>query len=124
MKLHHDETATILAALRWYQRALVARGEVPPTEVAAIATNEGDLEPLDSAGVDDLCERINCDTDGIGADESAQRIACSVNAVTQIVALLDGKEWDSETICAVANILREEGFPVRDLDDEEEADGG
>lgn len=53
----------------------------------------------------------------IGADEAAAHLAAAANAVGQIVAELDGKEWDSEAICTVANILRENGFPMRDTSD-------
>jgi hypothetical protein len=50
------------------------------------------------------------------AQQAGERIANSVNAVTRILGLLSGTEWDSETMGEVANILTEEGFTVREPD--------
>ena len=69
-------------------------------------------------GIDDNVAEVfdtGMGKESIGADEAANRIACSVNAITRIVALLDGEpEWDSETMGDLANILHEFGFKLRD----------
>ena len=55
-----DEMATILAALRYYQR----HGQGDPFKrsdaIHDIATNGGKLTSLDDAAIDALCERLNC----------------------------------------------------------------
>lgn len=58
--LDEREIATILASLRAAQA--VQQHEPLAPEIMDIATNGGTLEPLDDGEVDDLCERINCDT--------------------------------------------------------------
>ncbi len=57
------ETATILAALRYWQRhqARACREAQTPLYEDDIATEGGTLEPLDESEIDDLCERINTD---------------------------------------------------------------
>ena len=52
--LSQRETAIILAALRYYQFA-------PPKNeyIANIASDGGDITPLDLRDIDRLCERIN-----------------------------------------------------------------
>lgn len=60
--LNAAELATVLAALRWYQ----ATGMIPADYDSAtaaihdIATNAGEVLPLDADAIDTLCERINC----------------------------------------------------------------
>jgi hypothetical protein len=55
MKVSAKEVATILAALRDWQRwHLGQAGE------DAIATNDGEFDPLDDVEIDDLCQRLNC----------------------------------------------------------------
>lgn len=58
--LDEREIATILASLRAAQA--VQQAEALEPEFMDIATDGGTLEPLDDGEVDDLCERINCDT--------------------------------------------------------------
>jgi hypothetical protein len=55
-KLHDDERATILAALRCWQRTIAGKTMPPEWD---IANNEGTVEPLDAEGIDILCEQIN-----------------------------------------------------------------
>lgn len=56
-----EEHATILAALRFYQK----HGQGDPAnrsdDVHAIATDDGDLISLDEHGIDQLCEKLNMD---------------------------------------------------------------
>jgi hypothetical protein len=60
----NEEIATILAALRFYQRE-IEHGLVPyPDEeyhIMDVATDGQTLEPLTPEQIDDLCEQINFD---------------------------------------------------------------
>lgn len=59
MTVSRGELATILAALRTYQEAGYGDPDRRPDAIHEIAA--GDLwTSLDDAGIDDLCERINC----------------------------------------------------------------
>ena len=51
------EIAAILAGLRLYQREAEAHGGV--RFACGVASDDGRLEPLTAAEIDDLCERIN-----------------------------------------------------------------
>jgi len=53
------ELATILAALRTYQEAGYGTPVLRPARIHDIASGD-DWNSLDDAGIDDLCERINC----------------------------------------------------------------
>jgi xanthine dehydrogenase iron-sulfur cluster and FAD-binding subunit A len=39
-------------------------------------------------------------------------------ALDRIAAALDGREWDADTLDAVAEAVRSTGRPVRDVDDD------
>lgn len=54
-ELSAREVATILAALRQYQRGTYHR-----LELEEIATNGGEFEALTADEIDELCQRINC----------------------------------------------------------------
>jgi hypothetical protein len=54
VKLNSRELATILAALRYWQRAPMLGA------LADIATNDGEYEALSPDEIDELCEKINC----------------------------------------------------------------
>jgi len=56
MKLYNVEVGTILAALRHYQYHL-ERGDT--LFESMIADDMGSVEPLTSAQIDNLCDRIN-----------------------------------------------------------------
>ena len=58
LELDQAESNTVLAALRFYQKAMVER----PHEIAAveeIAAPDGGPLPLDEDEIDSLCERLN-----------------------------------------------------------------
>ena len=57
--LHPDELATVLAALRWYQREGLGDPAKRPTEIHEIATNNGEGISLDDIAIDKLCEELN-----------------------------------------------------------------
>lgn len=52
--LSERELATVLAGLRTLQRFGTSN------DILEIATNGGELVPLNLGEIDDLCERINC----------------------------------------------------------------
>jgi hypothetical protein len=60
MTLNPRETATILAALRFWQ----ANEGMPSAVFTDIATNDGCLVALGMDEIDRLCERLNFFTDG------------------------------------------------------------
>lgn len=56
MKLTAEELATILAALRYWQRKGITAPDLPEHD---IATDCGMLRPLNTAQIDRLCERLS-----------------------------------------------------------------
>lgn len=68
MKLTEKELTTVLAALRYWQQS-VEEGEEPPImEHFADGT-----EPLTDDKIDDLCERLNCDEDGLKPEKKRKK---------------------------------------------------
>lgn len=63
MQVSDAEQATILAALRIYQRELNLNGGAVPLDVRDIAECGGLVDPLGDAEIDELCERINTSAD-------------------------------------------------------------
>lgn len=55
MKLNAPELNAILAGLRLLQSC-----SAMPVDVADIASNGGQCDPLSDDGIDDLCQRLNC----------------------------------------------------------------
>ncbi len=53
------ETATVLAALRYWQRCAVMPSITTPCEEGSIATDGGQFDSLDEDEIDALCEKIN-----------------------------------------------------------------
>lgn len=47
----------------------------------------------------------------------AELLDLSQLALAKIATLLDGRQWDADTLAAIADILRAEGFVIRDPDD-------
>jgi hypothetical protein len=54
---------------------------------------------------------LHCGAYDAKADQLAQLIVRSVNAATRIHVVMDGTEWGADTLDAIADILRQEGFP-------------
>lgn len=65
LQVDERELATILAALRYWQRDGLSSDEhgdlATPGPENDIATDGGTHEPLDLDEIDELCERINCE---------------------------------------------------------------
>lgn len=59
-RLNDRERATMLAALRLWQHM---RGGPSTQEFAAIACDDGRLDPLTDGEISDLCERLNTEED-------------------------------------------------------------
>ena len=59
IELQDEEVATVLAALKYYQHAVTDNDDLPPDEVQDLATAHGEIDALDSVGVEDLYDRIS-----------------------------------------------------------------
>ena len=57
--LTREETATILAALRYYQQKGLGDPENRPLDIHEIASDDDDLISLDEDDIDGLCEKLN-----------------------------------------------------------------
>lgn len=100
LHLKTRELDTILAALRHWQT-----DSGPLQCYEDIAKEHG--EPLDAAEIDQLCETININ-------------AHTNHPLDEVFAILDGQEWNAEHFEAIADVLREYGYTVRDPDEVEE----
>ena len=54
-----SELATVLGALRYYQESGLGDPSNRSYEIHRIATDYGECIPLDDAGIDELCEKLN-----------------------------------------------------------------
>lgn len=59
MQLNARELGTVLAALRYWQRAIEQGNAGQDDEFAPIASDNGLQEPLTAGEIDELCERLN-----------------------------------------------------------------
>jgi len=103
------EFHTMLAALRLWQET-ANRGEEWMNE---IATDNGQVKALDDEEIEELCYRINTTEEPKGDNDHA--------LVLQIQELLNGVEWEVDTLDEIALLLENNGYLVGDVDDEEEA---
>jgi hypothetical protein len=58
-RVSEKELATILAALRFYQRAKDQDPTGLPNWTGEIASNQEEFKPLDGEAIDRLCENLN-----------------------------------------------------------------
>jgi len=58
-----QEIATILAALRHYQKSGFGEPRARPLDIHEIATSADQVVSLDDEGIDALCEKINTGID-------------------------------------------------------------
>jgi hypothetical protein len=69
--------------------------------------------------LDDSEPTVESTTDARAEEREQADSACAIpsdgEALDQIQAALDGREWDPETIETVASIVRASGRPVRDV---------
>lgn len=61
IRIEDDEHATILAALRYYQRSGQGDPNNRSDAIHDIATNDDTVISLDEQAINQLCEKINCD---------------------------------------------------------------
>lgn len=59
MRISRAEQATVLAALRLWQRALEQNGGHPPADLFDTATDKGRFLRLNVRQIDELCARID-----------------------------------------------------------------
>ena len=64
--LSNEELNTVLAALRAYQNAGYGDPNNRPDSIQFIACPTIDDTSLDDAAIDELCERLNCEYQGVG----------------------------------------------------------
>lgn len=58
MHINAAERATVIAALRLWQRELLVNRDLPPNDLYLTATERGRWEPLNSLAVEELIARI------------------------------------------------------------------
>ena len=63
MKLNDAQLATVLAALRYYQGHGLGDPTDRPLHIHDIATDGDTISSLNSEGIDELCELLNCEPD-------------------------------------------------------------
>lgn len=83
------QTATILAALRFWQTDVENNGGDYPGEFWDVAADCGAVEPLDVAQIDNLCEQLNYGNDTLSPDEEKRRMA--IVKLTKSIHCEDGE---------------------------------
>ena len=95
MDLTPRELATVLAALRYWQRSLTEGATPPITEHFADAT------PLDAGAIDDLCERLNT--------QPENRLAFGADHPLTIKHFLRWGEFEPKAIQTVQDLYDQAG---------------
>ena len=95
MQLTERELATILAALRYWQRTLQKDGQPPVTEHFTEAT------PLDEEEIDELCERLNLSAEN--------RLAFASENPLRIKQFLRSGEFEPAAIATVQDLYEQAG---------------
>jgi hypothetical protein len=105
VKIDSQDRNTILAALRTYQAAGYGEPCNRPLPIHDIATNMDCEISMDAAGIDDLCERLNCDCNEPSAGTMGELFA----GLREDFALLESGEWvpDTDSIQASVDALDE-----------------
>lgn len=93
MNLDNSELNTILAALRFYQRAGMGEPCNRPDWLQDLACATDDDTSLDDSGIDALCERINHDDSNETGNVDAQPINRELlRALSDLLEIADGSE--------------------------------
>jgi hypothetical protein len=126
INLNDREHATVLAALRYWQ-ALLAKGEPPTGEQLQtiyhdIATNDGDVVPLDAPAIDELCEHLNCFPEAKPASppapaEKRVKMVCAECGSDDVLADAYA-EWDKENQCWTVQNVMDKGHHCNACDGE------
>jgi|TARA_R110000851_G_scaffold282582_2_gene436104 hypothetical protein len=86
-----------------------------------IHDDENDDNPVFAAEIDALCGELNALDDTSCSSDSEQASSVSDgHALDSIHAILDGNDWNSDHLDAVAEIVVSTGRVIRDCDSEEE----
>lgn len=96
-----SELSTILAALRYYQAQGLGEPCNRPEDIHELATCGDECISLDAAGIDSLCEALNCG--GYLSPEVAKAYVAALKAITE-VEIGAGPEADSEALNTVLGI--------------------
>lgn len=107
IEVDQAEFNVILAALRLFQMT-----DELPARIEEIAEPNGASFCLSDDEIDDLCERLNC-----GRPSATVRPTAAENALLAIQETLDGVEWNIDTLEDIADVLLQNGYRIRDLDD-------
>ena len=99
MKLNNRELATVLAALRLWQRV---RKTTPCEDEREIANDGGTIDPLNNVEIDDLCMNLN-----FSAEPNTP-----TQALSAIIARLDGN-WDHPDLMAHGPLFEDELKDIR-----------
>ena len=106
LEVDNREFATIIAALRYWQRnGELDREEgtiIPPMQEYDVATDCGEFEPLTADEIDKLCEQLNCEPPAL--------VGQLLAALERASAACDGKQrdydWVGEAETAIAAAYR------------------
>jgi hypothetical protein len=113
MKVNDRELATVLAALRHWQRLLAnlsAVNELPHFDT---------WTPLNDDEVDELCERLNIEQAQTKPLAPLNLTAARSNTWAQrglqaVADIMSGKEWNADTLDAVAKVVRDAGYTIKE----------
>lgn len=89
--------ATILAALRYYQQALLS-DRPGLTEFIKIATDSGAVPPLSPDEIDDLCETVNFGTEIDQVQDFIDWTSPHKAAFTRLVDQMNNQGWRSTRV--------------------------
>ncbi|MQT97710.1 MULTISPECIES: hypothetical protein [Pseudomonas] len=95
--VENREQATILAALRHYQQALLSN-RPGLTEFVEIATDSGAVPPLSADEIDDLCEAVNFGTELDQVQDFIDWTSPHKAAFTRLVDQMNKQGWRSTRV--------------------------
>lgn len=61
-----------------------------------------------------LLDKLRAARGSIRTKEHAAAVNSAVQLINQITGILDGKQWDSETVESIADALRDEGIIIKE----------
>jgi hypothetical protein len=97
MLVENREQATILAALRHYQQALLSN-RPGLTEFVEISTDSGAVPPLSADEIDDLCETVNFGTELDQVKDFIDWKTPHKAAFTRLVEQMHNQGWRSTRV--------------------------
>lgn len=109
-----QDSATILAALRFYQERGMGDPANRSDAINDIATNGGEVISLDAEGIDDLCERLNT------AERPMLAIVVEGGIIQSLVSNVP-EAYSGHKLLVID--YDDEGTPEEELTDVPQADG-